>query len=71
MAIVGITGQISRWLVARLDVRGERGATAVEYGVILVLIAAAIVVAASFLGRETDASFRCVTAPYPTRNPAC
>jgi pilus assembly protein Flp/PilA len=39
--------------------RGERGASAVEYGVLLSLIAAVVIVAVGFLGRNTSSSFSC------------
>jgi Flp pilus assembly pilin Flp len=44
------------WLTARLDVRSDRGATAVEYALFLGFIAAVIILAVGFLGRETARS---------------
>jgi pilus assembly protein Flp/PilA len=38
-------------------VRGDRGATAVEYALMLALIAAIIVGAVAFLGRSTNTGF--------------
>jgi len=39
--------------------RSERGATAVEYAVMLAMIAAVIVIAVSFLGRTSSSTFSC------------
>ena len=45
------------WLVARLGIKSERGATAVEYAVMVALIAAVIILAVVFLGRTTSSTF--------------
>jgi pilus assembly protein Flp/PilA len=47
------------WLVSRLNIKSERGATAVEYGVMVALIAAVIIVAVVFLGKKTSSTFSC------------
>ncbi len=44
-------------LVARLPIKSERGATAVEYAVMVALIAAVIILAVVFLGRTTSSTF--------------
>ena len=50
--------RIARWrLSSRL--RLERGASAVEYGIMIVLIAAVVIVAVSVLGDRTSSSFDC------------
>lgn len=45
------------WLVARANIRSERGATAVEYAVMVALIAAVIVIAVIVLGRAASSTF--------------
>ena len=47
----------SAWLVARLPLKSERGATAVEYAVMVALIAAVIILAVIFLGRTASSTF--------------
>jgi pilus assembly protein Flp/PilA len=52
-----------------LDLRkraeSERGATAVEYGLLVALIAGAIVVAVGLLGQKVNTAFVNVTAKLP------
>lgn len=50
------------WLAARMNVKSERGATAVEYGVMVALIAAVIIVAVIFLGNKTSSTFSCTAS---------
>jgi pilus assembly protein Flp/PilA len=50
---------LGQWITARLNIRSERGATAVEYGIMVALIAAVIILAVIFLGRETSKTFSC------------
>jgi len=45
------------YLEARFDVREERGATAVEYALLVALMAAAIVAAVAILGPAISDSF--------------
>jgi pilus assembly protein Flp/PilA len=47
-------------LITRLH-RDDRGATAVEYGLIVALIAAVVVTAAGLLGKQIEAVFTNVT----------
>jgi pilus assembly protein Flp/PilA len=46
------------WVTARLNIKSERGATAVEYGIMVSLIAAVIVGAVLLLGQKTNTSFQ-------------
>jgi pilus assembly protein Flp/PilA len=49
-----------KWMVARqtdLQLKSERGATAVEYGLMVALIAAVIVATVVVLGEQIDAAF--------------
>lgn len=50
------------WLVARANIKSERGATAVEYGIMVALIAAVIIVAVVFLGKKTSSTFSCTAS---------
>jgi pilus assembly protein Flp/PilA len=47
----------SAWFVTRLGIKSERGATAVEYAVMVALIAAVIILAVIFLGRTASSTF--------------
>ena len=57
--ILALLGQQGRWVAARLNIRSERGATAVEYGIMVALIAAVIIAAVVFLGQRTSSTFSC------------
>jgi pilus assembly protein Flp/PilA len=52
------------WLT-ELRERGERGATAVEYGMIVALIAAVIVVVVTTLGTKINGAFTKVSNALP------
>ncbi|WP_314036192.1 Flp family type IVb pilin [Dietzia sp. CH92] len=52
----------------RLDNRKDRGATAVEYGLMVGLIAVAIIVAVGFIGTDLTALFNQVVAALPGGN---
>jgi len=45
------------YLVARANIKSERGATAVEYAIMVALIAAVIVIAVILLGRAASSTF--------------
>ena len=47
------------WLRSRLTPASERGATAVEYGVIACFICAVVVIAVFFLGQSTNHNLDC------------
>lgn len=51
--------------------RGERGATAVEYGVMVMLIAAVILVAVALLGERTTGNFECTRDSIAVRGTSC
>lgn len=57
----------SAWLVARLNIKSERGATAVEYGLMVALIAAVIILAVAFLGNKTKDTFQCTGEAVESR----
>jgi pilus assembly protein Flp/PilA len=48
------------WLQSRVSLRDETGATAVEYGIMVALIAAVIVVIVAALGTEVRDAFQTV-----------
>ena len=50
------------WLQSRLAAERERGATAVEYGMLVALIAAIIVAVVALLGTQIDSAFSKITA---------
>ena len=59
MAAMGLARLAGTWIAAHLNLKSERGATAVEYGIMVALIAAVIIIAVIFLGRETSRTFSC------------
>ncbi|HVL32594.1 MAG TPA: Flp family type IVb pilin [Actinomycetota bacterium] len=59
------------WLTSRLNVKSERGATAVEYGLMVALIAAVIIAAVVFLGQETRDTFDCTATSVSSRSASC
>lgn len=62
---------VAAWVVARLDLRGERAATAVEYGLIVMLIAAAIVTVVYWFGIRTGGMFDCAAESVRTNVTRC
>ena len=71
LRIFGMAKVASNWLTARLNLKSERGATAVEYGIMVALIAAVIIVAVVFLGQQTSKTFSCTAHTIETSNNAC
>jgi len=60
--ILRMTRSAASFLVARANIKSERGATAVEYGIMVALIAAVIIVAVVFLGNKTSSTFSCTAS---------
>ena len=57
---------LSRWVFAQMHAaRNERGATAVEYGLMVALIAAIIVGVVALLGEQIQAAFQTVVDALP------
>ena len=54
-----------RWSGLRERMVEERGATAVEYAIMLAFIAAVIIVAVAYLGQVTNSQFEKVTFDPP------
>jgi pilus assembly protein Flp/PilA len=63
--------QTAQWVVARLSIRTQRGATAVEYGLMVALIAAVIILAVFFLGKETSKIFSCTAEEIAAKTKPC
>jgi pilus assembly protein Flp/PilA len=49
----------------------SEGATAVEYGIMVALIAIVIIAAVAFLGGELNSDFECVGTSISTNSTAC
>lgn len=71
MAVMPFLRISAAWFAARLNIRSERGATAVEYGIMVALIAAVIIIAVIFLGRQTSRTFSCTAASIQTSANGC
>ena len=55
-----------RWVASQMsELRNERGATAVEYGLMVALIAAIIVGVVALLGEQIQAAFQTVVDALP------
>ena len=65
MLLRWFAGAQTRWTTLRTRLVEERGATAVEYAIMLGFIAAVIVVAVAFLGGVTNDQFEKVTFGGP------
>ena len=61
----------STWLTARMNLKNERGATAVEYGIMVALIAAVIILAVIFLGQKTSSTFSCTAEVISAKSGSC
>jgi len=68
MIALSLGRYVAGWLSARLDIRNERGATAVEYGIMVALIAAVIILAVVFLGQRTSTTFSCSAAQISVKS---
>jgi pilus assembly protein Flp/PilA len=68
MQIFSMSRTIGAWFATRLQVRSDRGATAVEYGIMVALIAAVIILAVVFLGQRTSETFSCSASAISTKN---
>ena len=71
MGILSMARLAGAWVTARLNVKSERGATAVEYGIMVALIAAVIIIAVIFLGRQTSRTFSCTASTISTSANNC
>ena len=71
MAALQMARTAGAWFAARLNLKSERGATAVEYGIMVALIAAVIIIAVIFLGRETSRTFSCTADTISSSSAMC
>jgi pilus assembly protein Flp/PilA len=71
MQALAVLGAQMRWLEARLNIKSERGATAVEYGIMVALIAAVIIAAVVFLGQRTSSTFSCTASVISSKAANC
>ena len=73
MRLLSMGRILGTWITARLTIRSERGATAVEYGIMVALIAAVIILAVVFLGQRTSTTFSCSAQVISDKNsvPGC
>jgi len=71
LKMVNTARLMGAWFAARLNIKSERGATAVEYGIMVALIAAVIIVAVIFLGRQTSRTFSCTANSIQTSANSC
>jgi pilus assembly protein Flp/PilA len=71
MVLAGLVNAMGSWLAARLDVRPDRGASAVEYAIMVAMIAAVIILAVVFLGQKTSSTFSCTATIMVTNTGAC
>lgn len=69
--LVGVAHTLSTWITARMNVKSERGATAVEYGLMVALIAAVIIASVVLLGNNTKAAFQCTADSVGARAAKC
>ena len=58
-------------LITRMRILGERGATAVEYGLVVALIAAVIIVATTYFARESNETFDCTVGSIQAQVDRC
>jgi Flp pilus assembly pilin Flp len=59
------------WIAMRVTLRGERGTTAVEYGIVAAFIATVIVAAVFFLGASTNHNLDCSGRTIAAEAPQC
>lgn len=71
MGILSMARLAGAWVTARLNLKSERGATAVEYGIMVAMIAAVVIVAVIFLGQETSTTFSCTANSLSTSSTVC
>lgn len=62
---------VGTWVTTRANIRSERGATAVEYGVMVALIAAVIITAVLALGQQASDTFQCTADSIAARADSC
>jgi pilus assembly protein Flp/PilA len=71
MELVRMVRTAAQFVVARINLKSERGATAVEYGLMVALIAAVIILAVVFLGNKTSSTFSCTAQTIADKAGKC
>jgi pilus assembly protein Flp/PilA len=71
MGILQMAHLASAWLTARMNLKSERGAPAVEYGIMVALIAAVLILAVIFLGQKTSSTFSCTASVISSKSGTC
>jgi len=71
MRSLGPIRTMGSWLAIRANIRNERGASAVEYGIMIAMIAAVVILAVLFLGRSTSDTFRCTAQMIQDQSSGC
>ncbi len=61
----GVAGLVGTWLRSRESLSGERGASAVEYGLLVALIAAVIIAVVTILGGNVNSLYDSTATNYP------
>jgi pilus assembly protein Flp/PilA len=69
--LIAIVRFTQGWTVARLGIKSERGATAVEYGLMVALIAAVIIAAVVVLGNNAKTTFDCTSNSISAKTNQC
>lgn len=68
MHAITVFRDLARFAAARVNLKSERGATAVEYGLMVMLIAATVLLAVVFLGQRTSSTFSCTASAVSTKS---
>jgi Flp pilus assembly pilin Flp len=68
MTIRAALGRAARRLAARARLHPDRGASAVEYGIMVFLVAAVVILAVVFLGQATSQSYSCTAEAVATKS---
>jgi pilus assembly protein Flp/PilA len=71
MFVTGLLHGMGIWLGARLDHKSARGASAIEYAIMVAMIAAVIILAVVFLGDKTSSTFSCTAKLLQDHSGTC
>jgi pilus assembly protein Flp/PilA len=65
MLATSLVRGLNRWSEWQRAIREERGASSVEYGLLVALIAAVIILVVALLGKKVSGAFSSVESGYP------
>jgi Flp pilus assembly pilin Flp len=71
MSFVRAIRRCARWTASRLHFSSDAGASAVEYGVMIAMIAAVVLISVLFLGQQTSGTFSCTASSISSSTQAC